>query len=68
MPTPLQLELKTKRRLPKPKGDLVVVLQDLAVEREKIPGRVYVTKEGVEVPWLDDRNPRLWLGQNEDED
>ena len=65
MSQPLQRELK--KRLPKPANGLVVVLGE-APEREKIPGRVYIDKNGVEHPWMYEGNRALWLGQNEDED
>lgn len=55
------------KKLPKPRGEAVVILPNGEPEKERIPGRVYVTKEGIEVPWLDDRNPRVWLGAEEED-
>lgn len=58
------------RQLPKParKGMVTVILPHGEPEREKIPGRVYITKDGRELPWVCEENPRMWIGQNEDED
>ena len=68
------------RLLPKPaSGKELLVILDRPVacacnspvvnkSEGKIPGRVYVDRNGKEWPWVCDQNPRMWLGQNEDED
>ena len=61
---------KKGKRLPKPGSrELLVVLSKTPeVASEKIPGRVYIDRNGVEHPWMYEGNSALWLGQNEDED
>jgi len=64
------------KQLPEParKGLIAKLCSKVAdafvVERksgEKIPDRVYIDNNGVEHPWVCDENPRMWLGQNEED-
>lgn len=51
-----------------PKGKKKSAASSCATDDGKIPGRVYVDKNGVEHEWMYEGNPALYLGQNEDED
>lgn len=51
-----------------PKGKKKPAASSCTKADGKIPGRVYVDKNGVEHEWMYEGNPALYLGQNEDED